>query len=125
MKNNTHFFIISRSVLLRMRNDSDESCRKNPNTYFMLNILYIYIFFFLENRAVCEIMSKNIVEPGRPQLTKWRMPFACWIPKATNTFLHYVIIIAFPLQQWLHEFASRLRYTCIACLVLHKVSALH
>jgi len=44
---------------------------------------------------------------------------ACWIPKATNTHLEYVIVIAFPLQQWLHQSASMLRYTYIACLVLN------
>ena len=38
----------------------------------------------------------------------------------------YVILIAFSLQQWLHERASTLRYTYIACLLLlnlvvHKV----
>jgi len=38
---------------------------------------------------------------------------ACWIPKATNTLSEYVIFIAFPLQQWLHERASMLRYTYI------------
>jgi hypothetical protein len=31
---------------------------------------------FFENRAVCEIMWKNIVEPGRSQVTIWRMPIA-------------------------------------------------
>jgi hypothetical protein len=29
----------------------------------------------------------------------------------------YVILIAFPLQQWLHERAALLRYTHVACLV--------
>jgi hypothetical protein len=29
----------------------------------------------------------------------------------------YVILIAFPLQQWLNQRASMLRYTYIACLV--------
>jgi len=42
---------------------------------------------------------------------------ACWIPKATNTHSEYVILIAVPLQQWLHERASVLRYTRIASLV--------
>ena len=32
-----------------------------------------------------------------------------WIPKATNTHTVCVILIAFPLQQWLHESASMLR----------------
>jgi len=31
------------------------------------------------------------------------MHIACWIPKATNTLLECVVLIAFPLQQWLHE----------------------
>jgi hypothetical protein len=47
------------------------------------------------------------------------MRIACWIPKATNTHSQYVTLIAFPLQQWLHERASMLRYTYVACLFLH------
>jgi len=47
----------------------------------------------------------------------WRMRIARWIPKATNTHSYYVILIAFPLQQWLHERGSLLRYTYSACLV--------
>ena len=31
------FTIISRSVLLRMRNDSNKSCTENQNTHFMFN----------------------------------------------------------------------------------------
>ena len=45
------------------------------------------------------------------------MRIACWIIKATNTHLEYVILSAFPLQHWLHERFSMLRYTYIACLV--------
>jgi len=43
--------------------------------------------------------------------------FACWILKATNTHSQYVILIAFMLQQRLHERASVLSYTYIDCLV--------
>ena len=50
-------------------------------------------------------------------MTIWRMRIACWIPEATNTPSEYVILTAFPLQQCLHERASLLRYTYIACLV--------
>jgi len=60
-------------------------------------------------------MWKNIGEPGRLQMTVWRI--ACFILKATNTHTEYVILIAFPLQQWLHERASMLRFTYTACLV--------
>jgi hypothetical protein len=46
-----------------------------------------------------------------------RMRFACWMTKATNTYSEYVILIAFPRQEWLRERSSMLRYTHIACLV--------
>jgi hypothetical protein len=49
-------------------------------------------------------------------MTIRRMRIACWISKATDTHSEYVILIAFPLQ-WLHERASMLHYTYIACLV--------
>jgi len=61
---------------------------------------------------------EKIVDRGKPQMTIWRMRIACWILKATNTHSEYVILIVFPPQQWLHERASMLRYTYIACLVL-------
>ena len=63
-------------------------------------------------------MWKNVLELDRPQIKIWRTRIACWIPKATNTLLEYVILIAFPLQQWLHERASILRYAYINCLIL-------
>ena len=62
-------------------------------------------------------MWNNIVEPGRTQMTIWSMCFACWMSKATDTHSQFVILIAFPLQQWLHDRASLLRYTYIACRV--------
>jgi hypothetical protein len=61
-------------------------------------------------------MWKNIVEPGRPQMTIWRMRVAYSLPKVTNTPREYVVLSAFPLQQWLQDRVS-LRYTYIACLV--------
>jgi len=38
-----------------------------------------------------------------------------------NTHSGCAILITFPLQQWLHEGASMLGYTYIACLVLRHV----
>ena len=57
------FTIISRRILLRMRNVSDKRCGENQSTDFMFNN------FFPENRAVDEIMWENMVEPDRPQMT--------------------------------------------------------
>ena len=67
--------------------------------------------FFFENHAVYEIRWKNIVEPDRPQMTRWIILIAFLISSATNADSEYVIFIAFPLQQWLHERASVLHYT--------------
>ena len=65
------------------------------------------------NRTVYEIMWKTTVEADRSEMTMLRMRIACWIPKATNTHSEYVILIAFALQQWLHERVSMLHYTYI------------
>ena len=70
---------VCRSVLLRMKNVSDKSCREHPNTHSKFtNVLF-------ESRVVYEIMWKPTVEPDRPQTTIWRMRVACWMPKPTNT----------------------------------------
>jgi hypothetical protein len=72
--------------------------------------------FFSLNRAVYEIMWKNITEPGRPQMAIRRMRIACCITKARNTHSEYVILIGFRLQQRLYKRASMLRCTYIGCL---------
>jgi len=56
-------------------------------------------------------MWKKFVERGWSQITLWRMRIVCWITKATNTHSEYVILIAFPPQQFFHEYTSVLRYT--------------
>ena len=61
-------------------------------------------------------MWKSTVEPGRPQMTIWRIRIAGWIPEATNTSAEYVMRIVSLLQQWLHVRGSKLRQTYIACL---------
>jgi len=33
----------------------------------------------------------------------WRVRIVCWVTKATDTHTEYVILIAFPLHQRLHE----------------------
>jgi hypothetical protein len=63
-------------------------------------------------------MLKSIVGPGRPQIPIWHMRITSWIHKAINTRTQYVLLIAFPLQQWLRERASMLRYTYIDCILI-------
>jgi hypothetical protein len=45
------------------------------------------------------------------------MCIACWVLKAKSMYSEYVILIAFPLQQRLHERASVLCYTYVARVV--------
>jgi hypothetical protein len=51
-------------------------------------------------------MRKNIVQLGRLQTIELKTRVSCWIPKAKNTESEHVILIAFPLHQWLQEGAS-------------------
>jgi len=99
------FFIISRSVYLRMKSVSDKSCTEYQNSCCVFSN-----FFFLQS-FLYESMWNNMVEPGRLQMTIWHMRNACWIPKATNEHSEYVIHIVFPPQQWLHESSSVLGYS--------------
>jgi heme/copper-type cytochrome/quinol oxidase subunit 1 len=54
-------------------------------TYFMFSN-----YFFLEISDIYEEMWRNILDSDRPKMTIWRMPVACWTPKATNTLSEYV-----------------------------------
>jgi hypothetical protein len=61
-------------------------------------------------------LSDNVEIYGRARQTTddniiWRMRFACLIAKATDTHSEYIILIAFPRQQWLSERASTLPCT--------------
>ena len=53
-------------------------------------------------------------------MTIRRMRIACCIPKATNTRSAHVMLIVFPLQQWLQERLSMLHFTYLACLLLSQ-----
>ena len=132
-KNNGQFTLmfltimaILRSVFRIMRNFSNKLCTENKNTHFM------FCKFLPENRAIYEKISKNMMEPERPQ-TIWSMRFAWRIharkhtsaPMHPHTHTHtdqYVIITAFPQQQWFSW--TRLRVTlyvhCLSCWMLKQ-----
>ena len=95
---------------------------------------------FSENSSVYETMSKNVVEPEKPQTTSQYETYALHaglerryvlirthMPTHPDTHMHararththkYVILTAFPRQQWFRERASLLCYTYIACIIL-------
>jgi len=89
MKHNMHVLIISRSVLLRIRNVSDKVVEK-IKTHILCSIIYKYFFTFYE---------KNTVQPDRPPMTVGRTRIAYWIHQFTNRNSEYVTLIAFPLRQ--------------------------
>jgi len=102
------FVIVSRRILLRMRNVSDKVAEK-----IKTNILTLVTFS--RKSCFCEITWKNMVQPERSQMTIWCMRIASWMPNTTNTRSQYVTLVAFPLQQWLQERTSILHYTYIVC----------
>jgi len=63
-------------------------------------------------RKSCRLWD-NVEKYGRTGQATYdnrRMRTASWMSKATNTHSKYVILISFPLQQWLHESALMLRF---------------
>jgi hypothetical protein len=102
------FSIISSTILVGMRNVSNKVRRQIKTQFFSNN-------FFSENLSVYDIMWKNTVEPRRPQMTKWRMRFACWISKATNIYSKYVI--------WLFQWNNGCTNAC-QCYVIRTFPVL-
>ena len=64
-------------------------------------------------------------EPQRSQVTIWCISIAYWIINATKTHSGYVILTAFPLQQWLPENSSMLLDAYIAFLAYNKCNKSH
>jgi hypothetical protein len=91
---------ISQRILLRMRNDSDESCRKNRNTRCMFTNFFFTVPFMRQCGKRCragQAADDSIIR---------HMHNTCWITKATDTHSEYVILTAILQQQWLRECTS-------------------
>jgi hypothetical protein len=74
--------------------------------------------FLSENCAVYEKMSKNMVEPERPQMAIWRR-VACLISKATRARSHTEICNTdcFPTATVVSQTRLNVCYTYISCVV--------
>jgi hypothetical protein len=103
------FFAISRSFLLIIRNVSDKLYRENQNTQPMFSNI-----FFFEN---FEIMWKNIDQPVRPQMTKWRMRIASWILNTRNTHISICNSYSFSTATMLAPVSLSVFDTYIGCIV--------
>jgi len=94
---------------------------KSSWSLFIQHILCSHTLFFKSHR-LWDNVEKDCA-PGQATENNIipRMRITYWISKATNTHSEYVIFIACPLQQWLHERAWSYVYTCIACLVRYVI----
>ena len=95
-----------------------KSCSEKQNRF------YVQLVFFFENLAFYEIMSKNVVEPERTQMTKWRRSISkatrvqarAYDRAPTHTGKHtrtYVLLVALPRQQ--RTIMLRLYIDCFGC----------
>ena len=100
MKTKVHFFNTSLNSSWNEK-DSEKICSENQNTHFVFNFPPPYPP--PENLEAYDTVEKYGTARQATDSIIRRMRFPCWIPKATNTYSECVILIAFPLQQWLHD----------------------
>jgi hypothetical protein len=99
----------------------NEKCLRK-NLYRKITTHILYSVNFIERRAVCEIMWKNMIQPDRTRDSLIRcMRFGYRINKTTETLAEYVIFIAFRRQQWLHQRSLMLHYRQMTSLVLSVI----
>ena len=91
-------------------------CRENQNTHFMFTNYFPKIVPFMSKCG--KILQRRAGH-------RWQYgACACRISDAPDIHSEYVILTAFPMQRWLHESASTLRYTYNACLVKYLLHAI-
>ena len=112
------FMIISRSIIIEWEIFQTKFAEK-----IKTNIFCSVTF----SQKSCRLWGKvkNVVERGRPDTTVQQAHAPCVLDiyKTTDTNSGYVILIAFPLQLWLYQRISVLRYTYFACLASSTVRA--
>ena len=107
------FVIISRWIILRMRNISDKFRHK------LKTRILCYVTVLLNSCQLWDIVEK-CCRAGQWTVDNiiWLMHIACCMPKSKSAQLRMCNNFSFPLQQWLHELASIWGFTGIACLVI-------
>ena len=99
------FLVIFRWIFFRIRIDWSKICTKNKKRYFIYIIIYMYILYIF---TYVVLFMRYVGKYGTARHAAdeniiWTMRFVCWITRATNTNLEYVILTAFLWQQWLRE----------------------
>jgi hypothetical protein len=78
-----------------------------------------YFMFSYASESCVIIIWKNVVELDGPQVATIHYVARSlhkWIMKATNTLSEFVILITFPLQQWLLECVTVLCVRSLFCV---------
>jgi hypothetical protein len=106
------FVTLSPWIRFRMRNVLDKTVEK-----IEIHLLCLTSFYWKSCRLWDKVERLGRARQDAENNIICRVRFACWITKAAGTHSEYVILIAFPEQQWSHVSTSMLRYTYIVCLV--------
>jgi hypothetical protein len=75
-------------------------------TYLMFNNFFFQKLCRLWNNVEFYGIARQVTDDN----IMWHMHCSCWITKAADTHSDYVILIALPLQSWLHKCASMLLF---------------
>jgi hypothetical protein len=117
MQTNIHFKSYLSGFLLER-----EMLQTNVVVEIKTHISCSVTFFRKSCRLWCNV--ENTEQSDRPIKTIMCIRIACCVPKSIHTHTHthteHVIVIAFPLQQLLHERASMLRYNTLPALLMNK-----
>jgi hypothetical protein len=97
LKTKGHFFLFFAEFFLAWKMCQAKNVEK-IRTYILCLLTFFFFFCHLWDNVkkfgrAGQATGDNIIR---------RMCIACWIPKATKSLSEYAILIAFPLQQWLH-----------------------
>jgi len=109
------FLITSRSVLLRTRNVTKDV--EKIETHILCSV----IFFFRKSCHLCGNLEKMWSQRGHRCKYSTAHELCVLVNLRLQTHSEYVILITFPLQQWLRERSVILRYTYIVLYM--KLSA--
>ena len=102
MKTYVHLWSYLVQVFLKWETLQTNVVEKSKHISCSITLLLKYLRLWDNVETYCTADSQ--------QITIRRMRIACCLPKATNTQSGYVIHIVSPLQQWLNERVSMLRY---------------
>ena len=101
------------SMNFRIGNFADKSHGKYQNTHFVFLTTFFWKSCCLWDNVETYSRARQVTDHN----TIRHIRIAHCTTTAIETHSEYVILTAFPQQQWLHKCASKLHYMCIACTV--------